>query len=306
LHISPDAVYRRYRGETSLTIQETKKLCNHFDISFDALAHLEQGKVIFQYASLDTYDFNLESYLYGIAESLNKIRKLTQPQLILTINNTHLLQLFNFPQLLRFRLYFWAKTYLQADDFQSRKFSFENSADKINTLGKEILDLYNSIPSIEIIDPELMRGFMRQILYAYNVHMFEIPETPLFLCDDVLLFSNHLKQQNVIGRKFTVNNESSNLGAELQCYLNETINADTTYYYSGKELDGVFFTHNIMNYLQTFDKKYVVDTRQIIDKQLANSSLISVVNEKERNNFFFDFDKMIHSFRKKIEADLQL
>ena len=306
LHISPDAVYRRYRGETSLTIQETKKLCNHFDISFDALAHLEQGKVIFQYASLDTYDFNLESYLYGIADSLNKIRKLTQPQLILTINNTHLLQLFNFPQLLRFRLYFWAKTYLQADDFQSRKFSFENSADKINTLGKEILDLYNSIPSIEIIDPELMRGFMRQILYAYNVHMFEIPETPLFLCDDVLLFSNHLKQQNVLGRKFTVKNESSDLGAELQCYLNETINADTTYYYSGKELDGVFFTHNIMNYLQTFDEKYVVDTRQIIDKQLANSSLISIVNEKERNNFFFDFDKMIHSFRKKIEADLQL
>jgi hypothetical protein len=61
-----------------------------------------------------------------------------------------------------------------------------------------------------------------------------------------------------------------------------------------------------MNYIQTFDEKYVVDTRQIIDKQLANSSLISIVNEKERNNFFFDFDKMIHSFRKKIEADLQL
>ncbi len=91
LHISPDAVYRRYRGETSLTIQETKKLCKHFDISFDALTHLEQGKVIFQYASSDAYDFSLESYLYGIAESFNKIRKLThpQPQLILTINNTY-------------------------------------------------------------------------------------------------------------------------------------------------------------------------------------------------------------------------
>jgi hypothetical protein len=309
LHISPDAVYRRYRGETSLTIQETKKLCIYFDISFDALTNLDKGKVIFQYSPLNTYDFSLESYLHGIAESLNKIRKLTHPQLILSINNTHLLQLFNFPQLLRFRLFFWAKTYLQINDFQSRKFSLENSvnkADKINTLGQEILDLYNSIPSIEIIDPELMRGFMRQILYAYNAHMFEIPDTSLFLCDDVLLFAGHLKQQNVLGQKFSFQNESSELDGELQCYLNETINADTTYYYSSKELDGVFFTHNIMNYLQTFDKNYVVETRQIIDKQLANSSLISIVNEKERNNFFFDFEKMIHSFRKRIDADLHL
>jgi hypothetical protein len=59
-----------------------------------------------------------------------------------------------------------------------------------------------------------------------------------------------------------------------------------------------------MNYLHTSELGYVADTKQIIDKQLANSSLISVVNEKERNNFFFDFEKMILSFRKKIEADL--
>jgi hypothetical protein len=60
-----------------------------------------------------------------------------------------------------------------------------------------------------------------------------------------------------------------------------------------------------MNYLQTVDKKYVLDSKQILDKQLANSSLISEVNEKERNNYFFEFDKMILSFRKKIEADLE-
>ena len=60
-----------------------------------------------------------------------------------------------------------------------------------------------------------------------------------------------------------------------------------------------------MNYLQTVDKKYVLDSKQILDKQLANSSLISEVNEKERNNYFFEFEKMILSFRKKIEADLE-
>jgi hypothetical protein len=66
----------------------------------------------------------------------------------------------------------------------------------------------------------------------------------------------------------------------------------------------MFLSHNIMNYLQTTDLQYVQDAKQVIDKQLANSSLISVVNERERNNFFVDFEKTIGMFRKKIEADL--
>jgi len=33
--------------------------------------------------------------------------------------------------------------------------------------------------------------------------------------------------------------------------------------------------------------------------------LISVVNEKERNNYFFEFEKTINMFRKKIEADIE-
>jgi hypothetical protein len=50
----------------------------------------------------------------------------------------------------------------------------------------------------------------------------------------------------------------------------------------------------------------VQDAKQVIDKQLANSSLLSVVNERERNNFFADFEKTIGLFRKKMEADLDL
>jgi hypothetical protein len=90
----------------------------------------------------------------------------------------------------------------------------------------------------------------------------------------------------------------------FQMYLNETINSDANIYYKTKEMEGLYVTHNIMNYLETTNTHYINDTKMIIDKQMANSSLISVVNEKERNNFFYDFERTINSFRKKIEADL--
>jgi hypothetical protein len=93
-------------------------------------------------------------------------------------------------------------------------------------------------------------------------------------------------------------------GNQFEMFLNETINSDATFYFKGKEIEGLYITHNIMNYLETNNPLYVKDTLQILDRQISNSSLISIVNERERNNFFFDFDRTINSFKKRIEANL--
>ena len=82
LHISPDAVYRRYRGDTILTIDEVQRLCKHFDISIDLLMQNTNGKAVFNYNPLNSYDFRLESYLEGILNSLRHLKTLSNPNLL--------------------------------------------------------------------------------------------------------------------------------------------------------------------------------------------------------------------------------
>jgi hypothetical protein len=242
--------------------------------------------------------------LEGILIAFQKLKSLSSPEIILSVNNIQLFQLLNFPQLVRFKLYFWAKTHLHIDAYQSQLFKHDKTSETAFSLGKEILQIYNSIPSKEIFDPEFMRGFLRQIQYYYNAHLFEDPSYALFLYDRVLLLSSHLRSQANCGKKFIYGTSAPANGNDFSMYLNETINADATFYYQCKELSGMYLTHNIMNYLETTNESYVADSKLIIDKQLANSSLISIVNEKERNNFFFEFERTITSFKKKIEADL--
>lgn len=306
LSISPDAVYRRFRNETPLTIQEVKKICTHYAISFDALCEIGEGKVVFSYPPLNTFDFSLESYLEGILIAFQKLKSLSAPEIILSVNNVHFFQLLNFPQLVRFKLYFWAKTHLQIPDYKNQAFRHEKTSENAFSLGKEILQIYNSIPSKEIYDFDFMRGFMRQIQYYYKAHLFEDPEYALFLYDRILLMSSHLREQAGTGKKFMFGTQAPASGNDFEMYLNETINSDVTFYYMSKEHHGLYLTHNVMNYLETTNEDYVSDSRMIIDKQLANSSLISIVNEKERNNFFFEFDRSVNSFKKKIEADLAI
>lgn len=306
LCISPDAVYRRLRNETPLTIQEVKKICIKYNISFDALCEIGSGKVVFSYPPINTFDFSLESYLEGILKAFQKLKSLSDAEIILSVNNVQFFQMMNFPQLIRFKLFFWAKTHLQIGNLSNQLFKHEKTSEHAFALGKEILQIYNSIPSKEIYDPEFMRGFLRQIQYYYNSHLFEDPEYSIFLYDRMLLLSAHLKEQANCGKKFMYGTHAPANGNIFEMYLNETINSESTFYYSGKELQGIYITHNIMNYLETTNENYVSDSKLVIDKQLANSSLISIVNEKERNKFFFEFDRTINSFKKKIEADLNV
>lgn len=303
LNISHDAVYRRYRNETHLTIHEVKKICGHYDISFDALCEFGDGKVMFSYAPLNTFDFSLESYLEGILQAFQKLKKLSGAELLLSVNNVQFFQMMNVPQLVRFKLFFWAKTHLQISELKNQLFKHEKTSDSAFSMGKEIIQIYNSIPSKEIYDPEFMRGFLRQIQFYHKAHLFEDPEYALFLYDRVLMLSSHLQQQAECGKKFMFGLQAPANGNEFEMYLNETINSDSTFHYQSKELKGVYIAHNIMNFLDTTNENYVNDTKLVIDKQMSNSSLISVVNEKERNNFFFEFNRTINTFKKKVEAD---
>jgi hypothetical protein len=305
LNISPDAVYRRNRNETPLTISEIEKICNHFHISFDSLMGKTENAVVFNYNPLHYYDFSLEGYLQGMLIPFRQLRKCTNPYLVLTSNNISIFQLLNFPRLSRFRLYFWAKTHLHLEEYKDKKYREERVTDSAFEMGAEILDAYVHTPTIECYDPEFLKGFIRQIQYYSDARLFEDPNHALVLIDEVRHMTDHIKEQINIGRKFKHRDNPENVGQKYDVYLNDTINADNSFYYSSEEIEGIYISHNLMNYLHTTDPSYVHETKSILDKQIANSSLISQVNEKQRNAFFYKLYKNIESTRNQILVDLE-
>lgn len=306
LSISQDAVYRRYRGETQLTIHELEKLSKHFDISIDSLFGKNKSKVLFDFQPLSDINFSMDNYLERFLFGLKAIKSHKNPEMIITVNNTPLFQLLNFPHLVRFKLFFWAKTHLQVKQYQNVLFKYEKISDNTFNIGKEILFHYNTIPSKEIYDPELLRGFAREIYYYYNAHQFEDPTYAIILLDTLEKFLDHLKNQATVGKKFIYGTQTPASGNDFEMYHNETFNAATTIYYKNDEFEGIHFAHNLMNSLHTADPIYIADSLGILKKQLANSSMISIVNEKERNTYFHQLSNMISGFRKKIELDLSI
>lgn len=306
LSLSQDAVYRRYRGETPFNIYEIQKICSYYGISFDSLLDIQSNRVVFNYNSLSEYDFSLDSYVDGILDGMKRLKSYSNPKIIIAVQDTPFFQLLNFPHLFRFKMYFWAKTYLNISDFKNQQFAHQKISEKTFNTGKEVLQIYNSIPSKEIYDLDLLRGLIRQIQYYFNAYLFQEPSYAIRLLDETLRLVNHLKAQAIVGKKFMYGTQAPASGNDFEMYLNETTNSDNTFCYKSDQKSGLYLTHNMLNYLNTSDEIYVKESEQIMEKLIANSSLISIVNEKERNSFFHQIERTITVYKQKIESDLTI
>ena len=304
LSISQDAVYRRYRGETLFTIYELEKISKHFDISLDALFGTKKHTILFDFQPLEAYEFSMARYLEKILDGLNFVKSQKNPELIITVNNIPMLQLLNFPHLVRFKLYFWAKTHLEMTEYRDQPFAYQKLPEETFAIGKEVLRIYNSIPSSELYDTSFLRGFIREVYYYFHAHHFVDPGYAVYLLELLERFVNHLEHQAKIGKKFTFGNEPPASGNSFKMYHNETINGNGATLYKSDDYTGLYITHNLLNFLHTSDQIYVQDSFNVVNKQIANSSMISSTNEKERNVFFHQIKSLIAKTRSKMELEL--
>lgn len=304
LFLSQDAVYRRLRGDVPLTIYETKTLCNAYNISFDEIDAYKKGVVTFNYLPLDRIGLNFESWLTGLRDGLQQIKKLENTKMTMSINDTPIFQLFNLPHLTRFKFFFWAKTYLKIPAYEHEMFKREKIDKKVLMIGIEAHNIYNSIPTTEIYSPETLRGTMRQIQYYLDAHLFEEPSYALELIDNLMDLVRHMKVQAEIGRKFPRGNEAPSAGNPIEMYFNETYISDNTYLVKSDSGSFVYLTHNIMNYLNSTDPYYIQESEFVLEKLINNSNLISQVNVKDRNRFFAELEGNVRAFRNKVEAQI--
>lgn len=306
LHLSQDAVYRRMRGDVPLTIYETKKLCEEFGLSIDDFDSFKKGKVTFDYNPLDTYSANIRTWLGGLTQIMGQLRQLEDIHVTISINESPMLQLLNLPHLTRFKFFFWAKTYLDAPEFRDQKFKREKIDRDILNQGIELLNIYNSIPTTEIYGPETLRGTLRQIEYYFDSHQFENPAYALELLDNLSELLVHMKHQAEVGRKFTHGNEAPTAGSEFKMYSLDTFIHDNTYHVKWKDGSAVYLTHNVLNYLGAVDPFYARESEFIMNKLIENSSLISQVNNKDRERFFSNIERTIDNFRRKVHIELAI
>jgi hypothetical protein len=279
LNISRDSAYRRMRGETVLSLDEAKVLCNQFGVSLDVLLGTSSEIVPFRHQVVNNTPETFEKWLRSILQNLETIATFpAEKEIVFCAKDVPVFHYFDFPELSAFKMFFWMKSVLNYSSLQSEKFRPPLVSGEYITLGRKISDSYNKIPSIELWSDETTNVTLKQIEFYYESGFFNSAADAHLLLDQYAQLLQGVREKAANGVK------SDQVPFKL--YKNEILIADNNVLFRMGEKRAVYVIHNITEILMTTNEAFCKQTEYFTNNLQNRSVLISTTGEKERNKFF--------------------
>lgn len=300
LEISEDSVYRRIRGEKSLSLEELQKISTNFNISLDSLFNIKSQNVVFSQRNLNSSDFNFEQYLNSILEDLKRVQAYKYKEIIYFAKEVPIFHYFHFPALATFKIFVWLKTIFQFPEYEDKKFSLESIPENYIKIGLQIADVYKRIPSKEVWNEETINSILQQLDFYLESGYLENKEDVFLVLDDLENFIKHLHNQAKYGFNFNYGDEPIGEENSYMLYYNGVIMGDNTVQIKTDDFKLTYITYNVISLLITTDPVFNSQIEESLKVLMNKSTLISIASEKERNKFFNKLYAKINNFRSQI------
>lgn len=298
LNVSKDSAYRRVRGETLLTFNEISKISAHYKVSLDSFLNLSSSAVVFNTRQIGK-NLSFTDYLRSLEAHLRLVSGANEKNMIWAAKDIPILHYFQSPALTKFKLFFWQKTIVNAEDQDVDHYDPESMDQEMVSITKSIWNLYCKIPSSEIWSDETLNITLRQIEYYYECGLITKDET-LHLIDEFIGIIRHLKKLASVGRKYPMGGDDYPDNGSYHLFYNEIAIGDNTIFFQINEKKVVFLTYNMLNVLSTMDDDFCNETEHYLQNILHKSTPLSVSSEKERNNFFRNMEMRIDQMKERI------
>jgi hypothetical protein len=186
LNVGADSAYRRIRSEKELTLSELKKLCQHFNISMDAILNYQTHNILFKYSPLNLNDMNnYYTYMKDLSELIENIAKSKEKEILFMALDIPVSHFSSYLELTLFKIYTW---FHSVNNLQITYNQFVDSLDidRLLVYYNKITDAYKQIPSTEIWTNNTINPILHLLDYYSDMKCFENKETPLILCNQLL------------------------------------------------------------------------------------------------------------------------
>jgi transcriptional regulator with XRE-family HTH domain len=286
LDVSVDSVYRRMRGEKTISLDELHLLCSHYKISLDQLMRIQTGSFLFQGNIQNEQNFRYEAWLGSILANQAYFNSFSERELYWLGKDIPLFPHFIFREIAAFKYFFWTKTLFNSPTLANATFNFKYYTDEMWEMGKKIIADNNRLPTVEIWNVENINMAIRQIEFYRDGHIFETESDALRLYEAWEKVIDHVERQAERGYKFAYGDAEMKPLAEYKVYFNEVILGDNSMLLVLNGVKLAIIVHSTNNYMMTRDLNFTENLHQHIQSIMRRSTLISTVSEKERSKFF--------------------
>ncbi len=303
LGCSKDSAYRRMRGTTELSLNDSVKIANHFGLSLNHLSVTSNQSVVFQKSSFIDSVEAFRNYLLQSLGQLQSIQKYEHHRLIYQAKDLPIYYQFRFPKLAAFKIYVWLKSIYGIDHLEGMSFKEQLIPSDLLDLAKELWETYSHINSTEIWNDTTILSMVNQLEYYYEAGLLSSKEEAVQVCDEFQEMMKMIYKQALHGKKVHPTKPDEFSSAKYEMYYHEILIMDNHILAELDENKAQYFVpYAGLNFLNTNDPNLVAKMRTYLEGQTKKSSLISSISEKERNKFFIRIKNRIDQLKSRIEA----
>ncbi len=300
LRLHPNGVYKRIRGESDLTPEEIEAISSEFKISLDAHIFKDSDSVIFQFNPFIKKIKKFDDYvdeLYDAVKPLSELENLTLK------SATFELPLFYFlssPSLFSFKMFVWARSVWNFENFQKEKFSFNLITSATQKKAREIWQIYSSQETIEMWSLNILDSTLNQIEYYFLTNLFQNKTDALLLCESLSDLVSQIESMATQGNKAT---DEKSTKDNFKLYQNEVSYTTNTILIETASDKIVYSNFVSPGFLRTTDARIIEYTQNTFNNIISKSVLISSQGEKGRQYFFNSLFKKIEHLKQQIEIN---
>lgn len=299
LDLSADSVYRRIRGEKPITLNELKRICEHYHLSIDQLLQLQNESVLFMAPGMNGKALSHLDYLKGMMAQFRYFNSFKSREMQYLCKDIPFWYFYLYPEMAAFKTFFWSKTIHNDPQLTHKQFSLKDFPyTECYELGQQILEAYNQLPSVELWNLESIHSTINQVSYYKDAGIFKTREDQEAVIHAFHQTLDHLHLQAEEGVKFKPGANDLGHRASLQFYVNELILGNNTILLTLDEKRISMVTYSVLSYLITRDDRFSHKAFSGFNTLLNRSALISRTGEKERNRFFNALRDKVNSLNK--------
>ncbi len=298
LNISKDAVYRRLRGDTSLSAEELLQLQKHYQLGYGEAANTS----LFRFNFAERKIRSPTEYIDQLSERMERVQGLTGVNLLLAHPGIPFFHEMVYPRLLAFKLFIYGGTCWNFPGWQEAPFRPDFVDNKALDRAFEIGAYSYTIPGRELWTMGILNATIDQIEFMHLAGRFADESDAFGLLDDLGEMVDHLEAMARAGRKFVPGADAEEGGLFHPAH-NELANNDNSILIQSDQAQLLFAIYLTPNFLQTSNPIVCEMSRTWFDLVDELSSPLGAAGGRHRGWFFNRLRKQLTSARERLHSE---
>ena len=296
LGLTNDAVYRRIKCQTPLTLDEAALICKHFDIPLESLNDLIVNLVSFKYQPSGPNGESFRGYLENFLKQIKGIAAYQNRHIYYAAEDIPVFHHFAFPKLSDFKFFYWRKTILNHTDLQNQKFALGSHDETFLDLSMKASLAYSEVETTEIWTEETISSTIKQIRFYHEAGLFGKKEDAIDVVEDLMQLILTVQRQCELGYK--IRKGGAVTSTLYTFYMSDLMIGNNCVLVQTNDIRSSFIGFNTFNFMSTRNLAFNEQNELWMDNLISKSTQISKTAEKLRNQFFKMLIERVEELRK--------